>query len=206
MVNESAVTAPRLVMVNGDPVPTENSADGVAVLIPTKPELRICRRSLDAVFSITSPDALASESPVTMASVVADKAAAEPSPEEDMVDPSAKMIWPPEPDLMRMSPPTSSFDEGVVVLMPTFPLLRILMGSVAPLFPVWKMMSAPDVPAPVVERKVRVEVVVVPPWIRGAVMLVANVGAVLNTAVPVPVSSERDVERLFEDMEDEAVP
>jgi len=53
-------------------------------------------------------------------------------------------------------------------------------------------MSAPVVPTPEVVLKERSEVVSDPPTIKGEVMLVANVGLSLNTATPVPVSSERE--------------
>lgn len=80
---------------------------------------------------------------------------------------------------------------GLLVPIPTFPLLSILIASVPPLFPVWKMMSAPVAPTPEVDLKVRGEVVPVPPITKGSVIPVVKVGDVPNTATPVPVSSER---------------
>jgi hypothetical protein len=106
---------------------------------------------------MTSPDELASESPVTIASVVDDTPAALPSPAADMVEPSAKMIWPPEPDLIRMSPFTSNFEAGVVVPIPRLPDCNTLIFS--ELF-AWKIISAAVVepkytpPAPATIRAV----------------------------------------------------
>ena len=70
----------------------------------------------------------------------------------------------------------------------------IRAASVPPLFPVWKTMSAPVVPTPLVERSASVDVVPVPPITSGTVALVvmvgvARVGLVANTLAPVPVSS-----------------
>ena len=59
--------------------------------------------------------------------------------------------------------------------MPTLPEFSIRTLSLPPLVPVWKMMSAPVVPVPDVERRVRVEAEVVPPISKGFVRL-ANVG------------------------------
>lgn len=91
-------------------------------------------------------------------------------------------------------PFTSSALPGLVVAIPTFPLLRMRIASVAPLLPVWKMMSAFVVPTPEVERNVSVDVVPVPPITNGAVadvviVGVAIVGEVPNTKAPLPVSS-----------------
>ena len=60
--------------------------------------------------------------------------------------------------------------------MPTYPEFKILIASVPPLLPVWKIMSAPVAPTPLVERSAKGEVVVVPPITKGVVMLVVKVG------------------------------
>jgi len=91
-----------------------------------------------------------------------------------------------------MFPTIVRSSSGEVVLIPTLPELSMVMTSVAPLLPVRKCMSAPVVPTPEVVLKERSEVVSDPPTIKGEVMLVANVGLSLNTATPVPVSSERE--------------
>ena len=74
------------------------------------------------------------------------------------------------PTIMFPEPPISKAAPGAVVPMPTEPEFKILIASVAPLFPVWKIISAPVVPTPLVERRLRVEVVVVPPMIKGVVI------------------------------------
>ena len=96
--------------------------------------------------------------------------------------------------LITAFPVISKFAAGPVVPMPTFPLFKIRIASVAPLLPTWKMMSAPAAPTPLVERKDRVEVVPVPPITKGTVAEVViagvtKVGLVAKTKAPVPVSS-----------------
>lgn len=116
---ESAVTAPKFVTWKGEVAPTEKRADGVAVLIPTLPPLRIWSLSLEPVLSMTSPVALASESPVMMASEMLARLPAEPGIEEVLIDvPSAKMSAPPEPEVIRMSPVTWSLEDGLAVPIP----------------------------------------------------------------------------------------
>src|SRR5438067_1249679 len=60
-------------------------------------------------------------------------------------------------------------------------------------------MMASDVPAPEVDSSVRVELAAVPPMISGSVIEVVKVGAVANTAKPVPVSSVIAAARLADD-------
>ena len=67
-------------------------------------------------------------------------------------------------------------------------LSSYLLVHFPPLLPVWKMMSAPVVPAPEVERRLRVDVVAVPRMISGEVSLVKIVGLVESTTFPAPVT------------------
>ena len=79
-------------------------------------------------------------------------------------------------------------DKGPVVPMPTLPLLRMRMASVAPLLPTLKIISAPVVPTPEVVCSVSVLVVLVPPIIFGSMIDVVNVGDVASaTTVPLPL-------------------
>ena len=77
--------------------------------------------------------------------------------------------------------------------IPIEPEFKILIASVAPLFPAWNIMSAPVEPAALVERSESVEVVPVPPIISGAVALVVIVGVTIvgevstTNLLPVPV-------------------
>ena len=114
-------------------------------------------------------------------------------PEE--VIPVAAAMAPEELTWKRSPLPTVKRAAGEESPIPMLPLFKILMSSVAPLLPVWKIISEPMVPEPEVERRVKVEVVPVPPITKGVVMEVVkvgviNVGLLLNTASPVPVSSE----------------
>ena len=74
--------------------------------------------------------------------------------------------------------------------MPTLPLFKIRIASVAPLFPTWKRISAPAAPTPLVLRSASVEVVPVPPMRRGPVAEVTMVGVVNDILVPaIPLGS-----------------
>ena len=98
-------------------------------------------------------------------------------------------------------PATWRREPGSVSPIPTFPLFKIVIASVAPAFPTRKCISAPVVPTPVVVCKVRLAVVDVPPITSGVVIFVVNIGVVIvgeveNTrlvlAVPVvPVAALR---------------
>ena len=69
------------------------------------------------------------------------------------------------------------------------PLFNTRIASVAPLLPVWKMMSAPVVPTPLVERRESVLVVVVPPITRGTVaeVVIVCAGSVVESdGTPLP--------------------
>src|SRR3989338_3884612 len=73
-----------------------------------------------------------------------------------------------------MLPMTSKAAPGAVVPMPTLPLFRIVIASVAPLLPTRKCMSAPVAPTPEVVWRDRSEVVPVPPMSSGLVTEVEN--------------------------------
>ena len=68
---------------------------------------------------------------------------AEPDPALVMVVPSAKISAPPEPEVIRISPVTSSFDTGAVVPIPTLPPLcttmlapiKFVISDIAPPIP-----------------------------------------------------------------------
>ena len=61
------------------------------------------------------------------------------------------------------------------------------------------------VPTPDVDLNASVEVVLVPPITNGSVMEVVNVGAVSNTATPVPVLSVNAVSKLAEEKDPRSV-
>ena len=96
---------------------------GVVDPIPTLPLLRIVSLSFDPVLKMMLPDPLASESPVMIASTAFERDAAEPRDAEDIVEPSEKMICPPDPWVIRMSPFTVRRDAGVEVPSPSLPVV-----------------------------------------------------------------------------------
>ena len=102
---------------------TTRRVPGVEVPIPTLPALVIWSLSLEAVLKITSPDPLASESEVMIASTVLERDAADPKDAEDIVEPSAKMICPPEPAERRMSPLTVKREVADVVPSASLPVV-----------------------------------------------------------------------------------
>jgi hypothetical protein len=95
----------------------------------------------------------------------------------------------PENSVAVIVPLTSNAVAGLVVPIPTFPESIILIASVAPLLPTWKI-TASVVPTPEVDLRVNVEVARAPPITNGSVIEVVKIGDVPNTIAPLPVSSD----------------
>ena len=88
-------------------------------------EATVCRR--------IDPEVFASESAVMIASVTLASDPADPGIEEvEMEVPSEKKMTPPEPALIRISPPTVSLEAGLVSLIPTLPEERYRVFATAP--------------------------------------------------------------------------
>lgn len=88
----------------------------------TVPEFAMTSRSDAPVWRRTDPEVLASESPVMMASETLASDPAEPGIEEVEIEvPSEKKMAPPEPEAIRISPPTVSLEAVGVVAIPTVP-------------------------------------------------------------------------------------
>lgn len=162
------------------------TAVGDVFPMPTLPLFKICSLSAEPIFKIISPAPLASLSPVTMASEVLATLPAEPGMLDVLMEvPSAKINAPPEPELILISPLTSSGELGLAVPMPTLPALVSTYS--------WLVLTAKS---PVVERlTLRLEPAVgVMPKAPEAVMMegvdmdVTKIGEVAKTKAPDPVS------------------
>ncbi len=70
--------------------------------------------------------------------------------------------------IVELAPPISNLAPGLLVPIPTFPLLIIRIASVPPLLPTVNLIEE-VVPTPVVDLSSKVEVAVEPPTTRGVV-------------------------------------